>query len=90
MHELDHNRGLRHGEMKNSGKIDVPFVEGMVVHRKKEKEKPRRNLVEERSRKADKMVETYARKVKRYSNLLKKWQRKVKYYQRKEADNENH
>lgn len=85
LHELDHNRGIRHKEMKKHYKIPVPFVEGMVIHRKKEKEKPRKDIVGERSRKATQMVRIYQGKVKRYSNLLKKWQGKVAYYKKKEA-----
>ncbi len=91
VHELAHNRGLRHKEMTYSSEIDVPWAAGLRVRRKVVKPKPVRDVQAERQTHAEKMLAEHDAKLKREQKLVKKWRQKVRYYgrvfeQRKAAD----
>lgn len=89
IHELGHNRGLRHKDMRvDYHNFDVGYLKGMTIRRKLAKPKHIRNLVQERYEKSLAKVREFETKKKRTDNLLKKWKKKVKYYQNKSKEEE--
>lgn len=81
-HEVGHNLGLHHSDMGHWKNINTDYLGDMVIQKKQIKEKPKRNLKDERYKKAKSKITEYTSKIKRYNNLLKKWGKKVKYYER--------
>jgi len=80
VHEICHNRGLRHREMDYKT-IDTSWAEGYSIRFEKPKEK-KRDIQLERFEHAKKMLDKYESKLKRQKNLVKKWKRKVYYYEK--------
>ena len=80
LHELEHNKGLKHHDMDCDALRSHYAGEGFI-YEKAVKEKQKIDLVFQRRIHAEKMVADYTTKLKRVGNLLKKWQKKAKYYQ---------
>jgi len=80
-HELHHNLGLHHKEMKPSWKINCEWAKGYPIFIKEDKPKPKRNLKKERYEKALTKVKQYQTRLKKTNTILKKWQKKVRYYE---------
>lgn len=86
IHEVGHNLGLRHKEMASYSSIDVSWLLDEDVPLKKIKPpKPRPNIVEIRTAKAQKKLDEHLKKLKREQNLVKKYRIKVRYYEKKIA-----
>jgi len=83
IHELDHNRGLKHKEMLPWNKLNVEWAAKYIIETEEPKVKPRQDKSAKREENARKKVDEYKKKIKRYQNLLKKWNKKVAYYDRK-------
>jgi len=86
IHEVGHNLGLTHVEMVAIGSIDVSWLPDEMVPLKKPKlEKPKPNIIEVRTAKAQKKLKEWTRKEKRAKTFVKKYRQKVKYYEKKMA-----
>ena len=83
-HEIHHNMGLGHENMVSIGKLDTDYVDGMIVLPKTEK--PKVNLVEERSIHAEAMLKRSKTRLKRAKTIRDRWQAKVNYYNKKYGD----
>ena len=85
IHEVGHNQSLRHKEMMKWWKIDVSWWPDENVPLKTQKEKPKRDLVLERSKKAlaqfEKWDKIYRRAIKKRGH----YKQKVNYYHKKLA-----
>jgi hypothetical protein len=83
IHELGHNRGLKHDEMINSYSIDASWAESYQL---RTKTKPPRPIIEDiksqRYQKTLAKIKELESKQKRITNLLKKYNKKKKYYER--------
>ena len=82
VHELGHNRGLRHKEMAAYATLPVSWAEGLAVRKKIVAPKPKRDVQAKRQRRAEKMLAEHEAKLKREQKLVKKWRQKVRYYER--------
>lgn len=82
IHELGHNRGLRHDEMVSSFNMDCSWTNEFQIRTNEKKPKPKRNLKQERYEHSQKKVKQLTTKLKRNQTLLKKWKKKVRYYER--------
>lgn len=87
LHEIGHNIGLKHKQMKPSTKINVDWLPDEIVPLKSEKIKPKIDIVEIRAKKTQAKLSEWQRKLKRAKTYVKKYQAKVKYYERKRAAN---
>ena len=83
-HEYEHILGYRHPQMGKIRWDDSMFdwAKNYTVGLEPIKEKPKRDLKNERYLKACKKVEEKIRKLKRLKNELKKWDAKKKYYEK--------
>lgn len=88
-HELMHNRGYRHANISDiylkKVATEVPFIPWEYVPTKQEVMQvraPKKNLLEERYKRAMGLVIKWEKKVKVANNHLKKYKQKVKYYER--------
>ena len=75
-HEAEHNLGLNHKEMGNCYQKNVDYTLGFIVRPKEIKEKPKRNLKEERYKKALMKRKEIESKLKRYKISLKNGKRR--------------
>lgn len=82
IHEIGHNLGLLHSDMVNHRQIPVDWVYEYPLRKAQLKEKPVRNLKQERYDHAKKTLETKEKIAKRLTNQIKKWKKKIKYYER--------
>jgi len=86
LHEVAHNIGLKHKDMKPSGKINADWwPDEKVPLKKKKPPKPTLNIIEVRAAKAQKKLDEWQKKFNRAKTFIKKYRRKVKYYQKKTA-----
>lgn len=83
VHELDHNKGLCHNEMRGHSGINVDWCNDISFKKKEPKPKKQRNIVQERYEHASKMLKKHKTKLKRQETIVKKWSKKVKYYEKK-------
>ena len=80
-HELGHNRGLHHDEMRHLSTLDVSWCAGLsirataVITRK-------RDVVAERATHATKMLDRWVKKRKAAEQREKHWRSKARYYER--------
>jgi hypothetical protein len=82
-HEVGHNLGLHHREMKEWWKLEPTWHEGLHIRRKEEKAKPTiADKVRKRAEHAMKKLEEHEKKLAREEGLVRKWRAKVRYYQR--------
>jgi len=89
LHEVGHNLGLKHAQMKPSSKIDVLWQPDESVPLKTPKiVKPKKSIIEQRAAKAETKLAEWTKKLNRAKIFVKKYQRKVKYYQKKRAANQ--
>lgn len=93
LHELEHNLGLEHRQMRRSRKVFTPWLAGLVVRAKAEKAKPaplpageRRALTREaREAKARQRLALWERKMRLAKTKVAAWRRKVARYDRIQA-----
>ncbi len=86
VHEINHNKGLRHKEMTDTD-LDLSWArrlieDGFAIRRKAPKPKVVRDLVAERSAHARKMLAEWESKARRTAKRVKHWAGKVRYYER--------
>lgn len=82
VHELGHNRGLHHDEMRTLTHLDVAWCSGMSIRAKAAKPKQQRDIMAERSAHATEMLEKWTKKRKAAETREKHWRGKVRYYER--------
>ena len=83
MHELDHIRGLSHGDMIEHNRIDVSWVDDFEVKPRQPKPKKVRNLKQERYEHVLKLIKKNERKLKSTQTRLKSLYKKKRYYEKK-------
>lgn len=85
IHELAHNRGVMHENMSNPMRCCCrslgAWAKDYVIRSKEVKQKPKRNLVQERHIHAKKMLLKHQKILTRENTLVKKWDKKVRYYE---------
>jgi hypothetical protein len=86
LHEVGHNMGLKHAQMKKHWNINVEWMPDEFLPLAPVKAaKPKPNIVEVRAAHAQAKLDEWTKKVNRAKTLQKKWQKKVKYYEKKRA-----
>lgn len=88
IHELGHNRGLKHREMVELSKIDCSWIMGFKIDKKipKDLKKIPKDLKKERHEHAKKKLKQLTSRLKLMQTLIKKWQRKVRYYEKSSSE----
>ena len=81
IHEICHNRGLKHKEMDYDA-IDTSWSDGYVLRLKEEKPVEEKDLQIERFEHAKKMLNKHESRLKRQKHIVNKWKQKVKYYEK--------
>lgn len=84
MHECDHCRGMKHGEMPDDKKRDVSFVPADIVIKEKEEPKKVKKTVDDKVNALLARKEKWEAKLKRCQNALKKINTSIKYYEKKQ------
>lgn len=87
LHEIGHNLGLKHKQQISSHKLNADFWPDETLPLKQIKTKPKRNVVDERAKKAHLKLVEWQKKLNKAKTFVKKYRRKVKYYEKKKAAN---
>jgi hypothetical protein len=87
-HELEHNLGLRHTEMKPCFRKDVSYTKDYVINPKPIRVvlvKPKPSIIMKRQAQAKAKVARLEHKLDLTQALLKKWRKKLAYYDKKSS-----
>jgi L-lysine 2,3-aminomutase len=86
IHELDHCRGMKHGEMPDDRKRNISYLPAdLIVGEKKAKVKVKKTA-DDKITVLLKRKKTWETKFKRANTALKKIAKQIKYYQKKQQN----
>ncbi len=90
IHEIAHNRGLRHAEMADMGDYDISWATGLRIRRRVENKatgpEHRAAHVERKIKEIEAKLGQLKSNEKRLKTRLKAWQKKRRYYQKRWAN----
>lgn len=84
MHECDHCRGMKHGEMPDDKYRDVSFIPTDLIVKEKAEPKKVKKTIDDKVNALLVRKENWEAKLKRCENALKKINTKIKYYEKKQ------